>query len=74
MIGIKKTFLFNIFQTTYSKKQPFGGNGEECMATAIDKNENILKFGYSFKNPGPRNKADRAIIRHNEACMYLKSF
>ena len=41
------------------------------MATAIDKNENILKFGYSFKNPGPRNKADRAIIRHNEACMYF---
>lgn len=36
------------------------------MAEAIDKNENILKFGYSFKSAGPRNKADRAIIRHNE--------
>ncbi|XP_065673639.1 reticulocyte-binding protein homolog 2a isoform X8 [Hydra vulgaris] len=49
-----------------NQKQPFGLQGEECMATAIDKNENIIKFGYSFTQAGPRNKADRAIIRHNE--------
>lgn len=49
-----------------NQKQPFGGNGEECMAKAIHENENILKFGYSFMQAGPRNKADRAIIRHNE--------
>ncbi|XP_047145980.1 putative leucine-rich repeat-containing protein DDB_G0290503 isoform X2 [Hydra vulgaris] len=49
-----------------NQKQPFGLQGEECMAAAIDKNENIIKFGYSFTQAGPRNKADRAIIRHNE--------
>jgi len=49
-----------------NQKQPFGGQGEECMASAIVKNENILKFGYSFRQAAPRNKADRAIIRNNE--------
>jgi len=44
------------------------------MATAIDKNDKILKFGYSFKAAGPRNKADRAIIRHNEVCKFLYGF
>jgi len=49
-----------------NQKQPFGGQGEECMAAAIAKNPNILRFGYSFKQAAPRNKVDRAIIRNNE--------
>merc|ERR1712168_667902 len=49
-----------------NQKQPFGGQGEECMASAIVKNENILRFGYSFRQAAPRNKADRAIIKNNE--------
>merc|ERR1712168_1339189 len=49
-----------------NQKQPFGGQGEECMASAIVKNTNILKFGYSFRQAAPRNKADRAIIKNNE--------
>merc|ERR1711962_1136791 len=49
-----------------NQKQPFGGQGEECMANAITKNQNILKFGYSFRQAAPRNKADRAIIKNNE--------
>merc|ERR1711931_578285 len=49
-----------------NQKQPFGGQGEECMASAITKNQNILKFGYSFRQAAPRNKADRAIIKNNE--------
>ena len=36
------------------------------MANAITKNQNILKFGYSFRQAAPRNKADRAIIKNNE--------
>merc|ERR1712142_847478 len=36
------------------------------MASAIVKNENILRFGYSFRQAAPRNKADRAIIKNNE--------
>ena len=36
------------------------------MASAIVKNQKILKFGYSFKQAAARNKADRAIIRNNE--------
>merc|ERR1712183_1186128 len=49
-----------------NQKQPFGGQGEECMASAITKNQNILRFGYSFGQAAPRNKADRAIIKNNE--------
>merc|ERR1712142_1178103 len=49
-----------------NQKQPFGGQGEECMASAITKNQNILRFGYSFRQAAPRNKADRAIIKNNE--------
>merc|ERR1712183_874767 len=49
-----------------NQKQPFGGQGEECMANAITKNQNILRFGYSFRQAAPRNKADRAIIKNNE--------
>merc|ERR1712168_436867 len=49
-----------------NQKQPFGGQGEECMASAITKNQNILGFGYSFRQAAPRNKADRAIIKNNE--------
>merc|ERR1711962_1965340 len=49
-----------------NQKQPFGGQGEECMASAITENQNILKFGYSFRQAAPRNKADRAIIKNNE--------
>jgi len=36
------------------------------MANAITKNQNILRFGYSFRQAAPRNKADRAIIKNNE--------
>merc|ERR1719466_442109 len=36
------------------------------MASAITKNQNILRFGYSFRQAAPRNKADRAIIKNNE--------
>merc|ERR1712119_221927 len=49
-----------------NQKQPFGGQGEECMASAITKNQNVLRFGYSFGQAAPRNKADRAIIKNNE--------
>jgi len=49
-----------------NQKQPFGGQGEECMANAITKNQNILRFGYSFRQAAPRNKADRAIVKNNE--------
>merc|ERR1719234_625021 len=49
-----------------NQKQPFGGQREECMANAITKNQNILRFGYSFRQAAPRNKADRAIVKNNE--------
>ena len=57
--------------TSYFQKHSLGGQGEEYMAKAIEQNENILKFGYSFQNPGARNKADRAILKHNEGSKSL---
>ena len=55
-----------------NQKNALGGQGEEQMANCIEQNPNIIKFGYSFMNSSARNKADRAILQHNDNIRQLK--
>jgi len=48
------------------QKNGLGSRGEEAMARALDKNENLLKIGYPFNVPSARSLADRSQIRNNE--------
>ena len=54
----------NIFQ----KHGGLGSRGEEALAKALDKNNQLLKISYPFKVPSSRSLADRCQIRNNEIC------
>ena len=45
------------------QKAGLGSRGEEAMARAIERNENLLKIGYSFAVPSARSVVDRSQVR-----------
>ncbi|XP_047130122.1 leiomodin-3 isoform X2 [Hydra vulgaris] len=48
------------------QKNGLGSRGEEAMARALNKNNQLLKISYPFKVPSARSLADRCHIRNQE--------
>jgi len=47
-----------------NQKQPFGPNGEQSIADALELNKSLIKFSLGFRCPGPRQKAVAAMTRN----------
>ncbi|KAI6654688.1 Tropomodulin-3 [Oopsacas minuta] len=49
-----------------NQKHALGVRVEMEIESALKANTNILKFGYSFTSPGPRNNVERILMTNNE--------
>uniref|UniRef100_A0A672H311 Tropomodulin 4 (muscle) n=1 Tax=Salarias fasciatus TaxID=181472 RepID=A0A672H311_SALFA len=55
-----------------NQRQKLGDSVEMEIASMLENNSNILKFGYHFTQQGPRARAAMAITRNNDM-LYLRN-
>ena len=51
------------------KAQTAGHQLEKAIAKTLEKNQSLIRFGYSFESRGPRHLANKYILRNNDAGM-----
>ncbi|XP_053226393.1 tropomodulin-1 isoform X1 [Podarcis raffonei] len=49
-----------------NQSQPLGNKVEMEIASMLEKNESLLKFGYHFTQQGPRLRASNAMMNNND--------
>ncbi|XP_078666431.1 tropomodulin-1-like isoform X1 [Branchiostoma floridae x Branchiostoma belcheri] len=49
-----------------NQRHSLGNSCEMAIADMLRKNRVVLKFGYSFEVPGPRDSADHSLTRNND--------
>ena len=54
------------------QKAGLGSRGEEAMARAIERNENLLKIGYPFAVPSARSVVDRSQVKKAFSCKFSR--
>lgn len=52
------------------QRQKLGDTVEMEIASMLENNSSILKFGYHFNQQGPRARAAMAITRNNDMSEY----
>lgn len=52
------------------QRQKLGDSVEMEIASMLENNSSILKFGYHFNQQGPRARAAMAITRNNDMSEY----
>lgn len=50
----------------FLKSQPLGNKVEMEIASMLEKNTSLLKFGYHFTQQGPRLRASNAMMNNND--------
>lgn len=56
----------NMFLLSLVQRQKLGDSVEMEIASMLENNSSILKFGYHFTQQGPRARAAMAITRNND--------
>ncbi|XP_047433597.1 tropomodulin-1 isoform X3 [Mugil cephalus] len=56
-----------------NQSQPFGNKVEMEIASMLEKNTTLLKFGYHFTQQGPRLRGSNAMMNNNDLARVVRS-
>lgn len=59
-------YVFSLPDLTRTQSQPLGNKVEMEIASMLEKNTTLLKFGYHFTQQGPRLRGSNAMMNNND--------